>query len=206
MQVIGSMLVLLLLVACGTPRGAINGHIVGANTGEPLKDAQIILCLLPETEGVNFLCTLQATPTALSDASGVFTFSDVNPGAYVLMYGLSDELASTPDEWGDVKVTKAKPCMRGMKNAVCQSLEAPEGLFWQAGGTYLGEVIFRLGVPDDETESTVIGTGGGTYTFQGAVRSDHTGISIMVSDGELAPVVRVQAGETTEIEWQAMGR
>lgn len=205
LQIACSVICLLLLASCGSPRGDIEGNIVGAGTEEPLQRANIILCLLPEDES-NFLCTLQAAPTAVSDSSGTFTISNVPVGNYVLMYGLPGELVFSADEWEGVRVTKAEPCMRNMHNAVCQSSEDPEGVFWKEGGTLIGDAIFKLGSPDEEPESTVVSTGGGAYTFQGAVRSDHTGISIMIVKGELAPVVHVKAGETTDIEWQVTGR
>ena len=230
LQVIGSMLVLLLLVACGTPQptstptpvpptptptpiptGVIKGHIVGARDEKPLEDAQIILCLLSEAEESDFLCTLEAAPTALTNASGSFTLADVSPGSYVLMYGLSDELVSTPNSFGGINVTKAEPCFINMKNAVCESPEAPESLFWQDGGTLIGEAISKMTESNDEVESAAIGNrftekDGGLYIFAGSVRSNRTGISIMIRNGKLAPVVQVQPGQTTEIDFQVIGR
>jgi len=221
---IGAMLVVVIMWAgCGTspepktptpipptptatsiPPGAISGHIVGADTSDPLGDAQIVLCLLPETTAEGFLCTLQSDLTALSDASGAFSLLDVPPGSYVLVYGFTNELVSGSDEWKGVKITRAQPCLKNMINEVCQSSEAGEGVFWQAGGTYIGEAIFALKEPD-EIEATVIYSKG-AYTLQGAVRSDSLGISIMIQGGKLAPIVRVRPEETTEIEWQVLGR
>jgi hypothetical protein len=224
-QMTGLILVLLLLVACGTPqpaptsvpptptftpvpRGAINGQIMGAGSGEPLEGALIILCLLPEVEVDDYICTLQAAPTALSDASGAFGLSEVPAGSYVLMYGLSDELKSTPDTWKGVKVTKAEPCAidisAGEKAAVCQSPKALENAFWQDGGTYFGSLTYNT-IDNPDEIGAFIGIGM-IYISNAAVRSNHLGISIMIADGKLAPVVNVQAGETTDIEWQVNGR
>lgn len=191
--------------------GTITGFIHGANTGEPLADAHILLCRLPEQEGDDCLCTLQSTPTVQSEASGSFTLSGVPTGKYILMYGMPDELTSSPEEWSGVKIFRAKPCMKNMKNAVCQSPEAPESIFWQDGGTIIGEVFSKFAQTNAEVDSAPIGmrfTGkvGGIYTFQGAVRSNQTGISLMISEGKLAPVVHVKPGETTGLKWQVMGR
>ena len=126
----GLVLVLLLIMACGifqpaptpvpptaTPTpvslyGHIVGRIIGADTGNPLADLQIILCLLPsEFDGEESACTLQVAPMARSDASGAFEFLEVPDGSYVLMFGDPDELASTVDEWGGIEVTTGKLCV-----------------------------------------------------------------------------------------------
>jgi hypothetical protein len=182
---------------------------VGADSGEPLEGSLIILCLLPEAERDDYICTLQAAPTVLSDESGVFDLSEVPAGSYVLMYGPSDELESTPDTWEGVKVTKAEPCAidisAGEKAAVCQSPKALESSFWQDGGTYFGSLTYNTAGNLDEI-GPVIGIGM-IYVSNAAVRSNYLGISIMIAkDGKLAPVVNVQAGETTDIKWQVNGR
>lgn len=195
-----------------TPFGTIDGHIVGRDTRKPLDRAQIILCLLSEVMEGSVLCTLQAIPTALSGTNGEFHFSEVPIGTYVLMYGLSDELQLTPKQWGGIEVTKAETCTDGMTNVVCRSSE-DESAFWQTGGTYLGEEN-TLGFTKsfDEDANTMIAIahrftdGEGLYLLQGAVRSNFTGISIMVLEGKLAPMVQVIDGETASIEWLVNGR
>jgi hypothetical protein len=126
------------------------------------------------------------------------------------MYGMPGELTSSPEEWSGVKVFRANPCMNNMKNAVCQSPEAPESIFWQDGGTYIGEEFSKIVQTNAEVDSAAIGMRvadqGGIYTFQGAVRSNQTGISLMISEGKLAPFVQVKPGETTDLKWQVMGR
>lgn len=209
-QMAGLILVLLLLVACGTPqpsptftpvpRGAIKGQILGASSGEPLEGALIILCLLPKVEEDDYICTLQAAPTALTDAGGAFDLLEVAAGSYILMYGLSNELESTPDTWDGVKVTKAEPCRIniniGEEASVCQSPHAIKSAFWQDGGTYIGSTTYNTTENLDEI-GPVIGIGI-IYISNATVRSNHLGISIMIGqDGKLAPVVNVQAGETT---------
>jgi len=189
--------------------GTIAGHIICDSSGEPLKDAQIILCSIPKEKMQNFFCTLKASPTVKSDKDGSFTLSNVPEGSYILLYGMQDELLVNPDEWDNVKLTQAEPCMKKMKNAVCPSSEAPESMFWQNGGTHLSDTIFGTRAPDDPEAFIIISKGGGVFqihAYLGGVRSDRTGISLMIMEGKLAPVVVVQPGDTTDIEWKVIGR
>lgn len=224
-HMMGLALVLLLLVACGIlqptptpippsptptpvpptatptpvpPYGHIVGRIIGADTGNPLADLQIILCLLPsEIEGEEYACTLQAAPMARSDASGAFEFLKVPDGSYVLMYGDPDELVSTVDEWEGIEVTRGKPCVNPIsgKNYVCR---IPESAFWEEGGKYIAGTT-RLTIGED-------GTVEWWGLLEGIARSNRLGISIMIEDRILAPVVQVQSGKTTDIEWKVYGR
>jgi len=181
-----------------SPYGNIVGHIIGANTGNPLVDLQIILCLLPsEIEGEEYACTLQAVPMVQSDASGAFEFIEVPDGSYVLMYGDPDALASTVDEWDGIEVTRGKLCVNSFsgQNYVCVN---EESAFWEEGGKYIAGVT-RLTVGDD-------GTVEWWGLLEGIARSNKLGISIMIEDRILAPVVQVQSGKTTDIEWKVYGQ
>jgi len=178
--------------------GHIVGRIIGADTGNPLADLQIILCLLPsEIEAEEYACTLQAAPMARSNSSGAFEFLEVPDGSYVLMYGDPDELVSTVDEWEDIEVTTGRPCTNSISGNtyVCQ---IPESAFWEEGGVYIAGTT-RLTVGDD-------GTVEWWGLLEGIARSNRLGITIMVEDRLLAPVVQVQSGTATEIEWNVYGR
>jgi hypothetical protein len=177
------------------PDGHIVGRIIGADTGNPLADLQIILCLLPlQIEGDDYACTLQAAPMARSDANGAFEFLEVPDGSYVLMYGDPDELVSTMDEWGGIEVTVGEMCT-SPTYFVCQN---PESSFWEEGGEYIAGTT-RLTVGED-------GRVEWWGLLEGIARSNKLGISIMIEDRILAPIVQMLSGKTTDIEWKVYGR
>ena len=175
----------MLSTGCGGRSGEISGHIVGAESGQPLADTQIILCQAsPETSG----CTLQSTPTTRSDASGAFTLSDVSPGSYVLLYGTPDELVSSLAEWEGVVV--------GATTVVLDEdgkfVQEGEGRFWEDGWESVGAQL------TDAAGKTI-------YT-DGYALSNSMGIAIMGVTQESCTVVVVQPRKTTEIEWQVLER
>jgi len=175
----------MLSTGCGGRSGELTGHIIGAKSGQPLANTQIILCLLsPDTSG----CTLQAAPTTRSDASGAFTLSDVSPGSYVLLYGMPDELVSSPAEWEGVVV--GSTTVELDENG--KFVQEGEGRFWEDGWESVGAQL------TDAAGKTI-------YT-DGYALSNSMGISMMVVNRERAPVVVVQPRETTEIEWQVLER
>jgi hypothetical protein len=180
------------------PAGHLVGSIIGADTGKPLADLQIILCLLPsEVEGEEYACTLQAAPTARSDASGAFEFLKVPDGSYVLVYGDPDELESTVDEWEGIEVTRGKLCVNPISGAN-YACRIPEYVFWEEGGKYIAGTT-RLTIGDDGRVEWF-------GLLEGIARSNKLGISIMIEDRILAPVVQVQSGTMTDIEWKVYGR
>lgn len=178
---------LLLLAGCAANLGGIEGKMVGADTGDPLEDVQIILCLKSEEEAS--ICTLQAAPTTETDSNGDFELSKVPPGSYLLMYGMRDELVATPDDWGDVEVGPTRLVL----NRDGQFAPEGEGLFWEDGWETVG----------NEASSA---DGSISMLVDGYIRSIRLGISMMVEDTHRAPVVEVHAGETIQIEWQVMAR
>ncbi len=172
------------------PSGTINGSLTGADTGEPLKETRIILCLFPDLETDDYVCTLQAMPTALTDANGAFVLDKVPLGSYALTYGFADELVSNPDEWGGVTVDTRVKHWDGWKMT-----ELREGVFWQDGQSFLdGEIDFTI-ASDHQP-----------HLGSGSVKSNYFGIWITAEDLELTPIVQVQAGETTDLNWQVSGR
>jgi len=175
----------MLSTGCGGRSGEIMGHIMGAESGQPLANTQIILCQpSPDTSG----CTLQSAPTTRSDASGAFTLSDVSPGSYFLFYGMPDELVSSPEEWEGVVVgaTTVELDEDG------KFVQEGEGRFWEDGWESVGAQL------TDAAGKTI-------YT-DGYALSNSMGISMMVVNRERAPVVVVQPRKTTEIEWQVLER
>jgi len=178
----------LLLTGCASNRGRIEGTIVGADTGEPLENTQIILCLQSEQE--ESLCILQAAPTTVSDSNGTFRLSRVSAGSYLLMYGMPDELASTSDEWGGVEVGPTTLTLNGLGRFV----PTGEGMFWEDGWETVGNEYTSESTPS----FSILG--------DGYIRSNRLGISMMVENMDRAPVIEVCAGETTQIEWQVMAR
>ena len=175
----------MLSTGCGGRSGEITGHIIGAESGQPLANTQIILCQpSPEISG----CTLQSAPTTRSDASGAFTLSDVSPGSYFLFYGMPDELVSSPAEWEGVVVSATTVELDENGKFVQEG----EGRFWEDGWESVGAQL------TDAAGKTI-------YT-DGYALSNSMGISIMVVNRERAPVVVVQPRKTTEIEWQVLER
>ena len=140
-----------------------------------------------ETRGRLGVC-LQSAPTTRSDASGAFTLSDVSPGSYVLLYGMPDELVSSPEEWEGVVV--------GATTVVLDEngrfIQEGEGRFWEDGWESVGAQL------TDAAGKTI-------YT-DGYALSNSMGISMMVVNREREPIVVVQPRKTTEIEWQVLER
>ena len=175
----------MLSTGCEGRSGEITGHIMGAESGQPLTDTQIILCQLSsEISG----CTMQSAPTTRSDASGTFTLSDVSPGSYVLLYGMPDELVSSPEEWEGVVVGTITVVLDENGKFVQEG----EGRFWEDGWESVGAQL------TDAAGKTI-------YT-DGYARSNSMGISMMVVNREREPIVVVQPRKTTEIEWQVLER
>ena len=175
----------MLSTGCGGRTGEITGHITGAKSGQPLANTQIILCQLSsEISG----CTMQSAPTTRSDTSGAFTLSDVSPGNYVLLYGMPDELVSSPEEWEGVVV--------GATTVVVDEngkfVQEGEGRFWEDGWESVGAQL------TDAAGKTI-------YT-DGYALSNSMGISMMVVNREREPIIVVQPRKTTEIEWQVLER
>jgi hypothetical protein len=180
----------------GEDNGHIIGQIRGAYTGNPQADLQVILCLLPPgAEGPEYVCTLQAEPTARSDADGAFQLLEVLAGTYVLVYGPPEQVTSTVDEWEGVQVTRGELCTDSSSTEyVCESSEYE---FWAEGGTYIaGTTTLEIG------EEGVVEWWG---LKEGIARSNRFGILIMVEDRVLAPIVEVEPGEITQVEWQLRG-
>lgn len=212
---IGLLALCLLLAACGAgapAAGSIKGRLAGSNSSKPLEKAQVILCLA-SGEGSAELCTLQAAPTVETDASGNFRLDGVPAGKYYLVYALPAELKLSADKWGGLKLTRGATCMKSGKNAICKPDKEADGGFWQGGGTYLGNnnTILRATKFDDEAKYSPVGAKftsgeGGLFLFQGAARSDFTGISFGVEAAKLAPQVQVNGGAVSEVEWKVLGR
>ncbi len=179
------ILLAMLSTGCGGRSGEITGHIIGAESGQPLTNTQIILCQLSsEISG----CILQSAPTTHSDASGAFTLSDVLPGSYVLLYGMPDELVSSPEEWEGVVVGATTVVLDENGKFVQEG----EGRFWEDGWESVGAQL------TDAAGKTI-------YT-DGYARSNSMGISMMVVNREREPIIVVQPRKTTEIEWQVLER
>jgi hypothetical protein len=212
---IGSLVLCLLLTACGggTPAaGGIKGRLVGSESGKPLEKAQVILCLAA-AEGSAEVCTLQAAPTVQTDATGAFQLDGVPAGKYYLLYALPAELKLSADKWGGLKLTRGATCMKSSKNAICKPDKEADGGFWQDGGAYVGNNNISKGATkfDDEAKYSPVGAKftsgeGGLFLFQGAARSDFTGISFGVEAAKLAPQVQVNGGAVSEVEWKVLGR
>jgi hypothetical protein len=132
---------------------------------------------------------------ARSDADGAFQLLEVLAGQYILMYGRPEELVSTVDEWAGVKVTRGELCTdSSSKEYVCESSEY---MFWAEGGTYIaGTTTLEIG------EEGVVEWWG---LKEGIARSNKFGILIMIEDRVLAPLVQVEAGEITHVEWGLRG-
>ena len=119
--------------------------------------------------------------------NGTFKLSKVSPGSYLLMYGMADELVSTPNDWGDVEVGNLQLVL----NSQGQFAPEGEGLFWEDDWETVG----------NKSDSDFI-----NILFDGYIRSYRLGISIMVEDTQRAPVVEVRAEETIQIDWRVMAR
>jgi hypothetical protein len=189
--ILSSIMLALLGTACSPSKGAINGHVIGADTREPLQDISIILCLVPDLENDDYVCTLQGMPPATTDTNGAFVYDDIPPGSYILTYVLADVLVANPDEWGGVTVNAQ---VRSWDASLHQFKEMREGAFWQDGQISLGNI------------GVVTASGNRLLLKDGSVKSNHFGIWITAENGELAPLVQVQAGETTDLSWQVNGR
>lgn len=180
------------------PVGHVIGRITGADSGRPQTDLQVILCLLPSaSEGEDESCQLQATPTSQSGADGTFELQGVLAGSYVLVHGNPNDDVAPVDDWAGLDVTPGRLCVVSLtgKRYVCKSEEVA---FWAEGGDVLSG-----------TERLTIGDDGRVSFFgvaEGLVRSDSLGISVMIQDTKLAPVLKVRAGETTVVEWKLLGR
>lgn len=180
------------------PTGQIVGRIIGADSQRSQADLQIVLCLLsPATEGEPESCSLQDAPSAVSDADGVFELHDILAGSYILVFGRPDDEVSPAEDWAGLDVTTGQLCVASLtgKRYVCSSEEVA---FWAEGGDVLtGQERLTIG---DDGKVEFFGV------LEGIVRSRSVGLSVMIQDTALAPVVHVRAGETTEVDWQLVGR
>lgn len=176
----------LLLSGCGGGRkGDINGTMTGAETGAPIANAQVILCKGdPEQSG----CVMLAEPTITTDAEGNFAFSGLEPGSYLLLYGMPGELTSTPDQWEGVLVGPTKVDL----DEEGKFVQTGDGDFWADGWENFGEQM------TDAAGKTI-------YT-DGYALSNKYGISMMVVDREREPVVVIEPRETAQVNWVVLER
>jgi hypothetical protein len=176
----------LILSGCGGARtGGIEGTMTGAESGAPIANAQVILCKGTAEESG---CVLLADPTTTTDSEGNFSFNGLEPGSYLLLYGMPGELTASPEDWGGVVVGQTKVDL----DEDGKFVQTGEGDFWADGWENVGEQM------TDAAGKTI-------YT-DGYAQSIRFGISMMVVDRERAPILAVQPRETTEINWVVLER
>ncbi len=190
------------------PSGAINGHIINVDAGEPLKVAQIILCEVQDEAYEHLICTLRGTPTTISDNDGSFELADVPIGTYIIVYGLQGLLKMTPDAWEGIDVTRGTFCMQDGQNSVCNIEGVTPSAFWAEGALLVGEVITAFVYQDDEQQPGVVilagakegSTGEHTHIYQGTIHSNHIGISVNIVMGQYSPKIEVIRNEVVSVD------
>jgi hypothetical protein len=217
------LLVAFLSVACGIlppsatptptpiPVGAVDGRIVSAGTGEPLENAQIIVCEVLDEAYEHLICTLRGAPTTVSDSDGTFELTDVPTGTYIVMYGLPGLLKMTPEAWDGIDVTRGTFCMQGGQNSVCDIEGVTPSAFWAEGALQVGEVITTFVYQEDEQQPGVVilaeaeegSTGEHYHVYQGTIHSNHTSISANVVAGQYSPEIEVIRNEAVTVEIEA---
>lgn len=70
--------------------GAVRGRLIGRDTHQPLAAAVVVLCKILD----KLKCNVQANLTAITDAKGRFTITDVTPGCYTIAYAPAEEKAA----------------------------------------------------------------------------------------------------------------
>ena len=174
------LIVLIVMSGCSKSPGIVRGNLSSKETQEPLASVQVILCLVSNKN--KSLCTLQASPTTRTDASGYFELAGIPPGEYLLMYGFPGEIKSTPGEWGGIEVG---PLTMGLTREGNLG-STGKGEFWEDGY---------------ESDGEMWTSGALSVLNNGYVRSNRFGISIMVEETKRMPYVIVQPDGTFEIEW-----
>jgi hypothetical protein len=163
-------------------------------SAEPMANVMVVLCRIPEgglPEGpaisvanddeLEQICTLQGTPTALTDADGVFTLESVPVASYLAMFHpYPNQLEGI--EWDGIPVTEAP------HNNIDKVIPAiSESDFWETGG---------FGVASAKGWSA---TEGFIFTT-GNFCSQKYGICFMLQEKHPSPVVEVESNQLADIE------
>lgn len=184
--------------ATSSPPGAVRGRVVFAEkwTGgstEPVGSVMIVLCQVPE-EGLpegpditeankdegEYICSLQAMPTALTDPGGVFTLSDVSPATYLVMFRLLPATVDEQDpEWDGFALTQPGIDTRGYLSG--------RSRFWEGGGDGAGRAHYDL-------------ARGGLVVQKGTYCSNELSLCFSIRDERVHPVIRVEPNKTVEVE------
>ena len=192
----------LVLTGCGSvlsgPPGAVNGTVMyeelnSSGSPEPMPGVMVALCLvskdgLPEGPVVATtnrgetepICTLQAAPTALTDADGRFTLDGVLPGTYLLLFHMwPDKVEGL--QWDGVSLTEAP--LNEIDMVIPPSEETD---FWEDGGPAISLASWSAGE--------------GMIVTRGTVCSDKYGFCFSVYDEQLSSIIEVRSNETVEAE------
>ena len=198
-------LIVLLLAGCGGaqtgPPGIVTGRVMYEDlsiggSAEPMPGVMVALCQVPaeglpegpavaesNTDETEHICTLQGTPTALTDADGVFRLDGVPPATYLVMFHLfPDEMEGL--EWDGVSLTEAP--FDAIDMVIPPSGESG---FWEDGGPAIALANWSAAE--------------GMTVSRGNVCSDKFGFCFSIRAERLSPIIEVESNETVEIELTA---
>lgn len=187
------------------PLGTITGKVTYAdlsniNSAKPMQDVMVLLCRVP-AEGLPFgptvasinrdetedICTLQGTPTALTDSEGVFTLDGVPSATYLVLFHLfPDEMEGV--EWDGVALMEAY-----LSEVTGEIPPSGESGFWEDGVFGSLEKITMSWNPTINKNFE--------YSLNmGTVCSRKFGFCSSIRDEHPSPVTEVESNETVEIE------
>ncbi len=158
--------------ATQTPlQGNVQGKIEESVSKKQIAGATIFLCpIVSEYE-----CELIANLNKTSQNDGSFTFDAIQPGSYVVVYGLKEEINLTGKEWAGRKINYQN------LSALASSFSDKEVLLTAAEGGMMLE---------DNVITKIIG---------GSVLSGELGLTLEFRDGKPL-MIEARAGKTANIE------
>ena len=158
--------------------GSVQGALIKKESSEPIAGAYVLLCAVLDPAASEPECLLRASLTTVTGTDGSFELASVPQGAYVVVYGLSDEAQGSSQTWDGRSVHYRSAVM-------------------DATGKAIDPFGGKKGVRSSD-EGTVDITGDGIFIVNGSITSLEFGLSIEYHQREPL-TVSVTAGQTAQI-------
>lgn len=148
----------------------IEDSLLDKDTGEPLVEARVILCLKGTEDPA---CVIDADLTAVTDSDGQFNIKGVQPGEYVVLYNASGEIRP---EWDDMELEYS-----------------PVSTFSDPAPTNINHLMRSLGVSSLSNCEAFLHIVDGNLVVSGYLYADSANLAFIFFNGDLV-YVTVQDG------------
>ena len=180
--------------------GEISGKLIGKKTGQPISDAYVLLAKTVKDPNGEKRAQISKSLSIKSDSEGKFKFDKIQPGEYLLVYALSDEVKGSSTEWDNLLVKYVGPFI--CSYSYDKGVEKADDPFGGKAGILLRTPRSKFYIGD-----LIITKDGRTLIDpkEGAVTSAQYGLSIEYVDKKPS-LLSIEQGKTIETTVKISGK